>query len=187
MDAFDWVDKQEEKVKAERSKDYFNIIEGKQNFVLLSHCAPLAQVWSGNKYRAAEEGDRNISIKGVCWVLQSEDGIPYIKQAKMPYSIVRSIRELQQNPEWEFELPFPHTLTLGAKNAGTKEVEYSLTPSPKKIVIPAEILEELKKKPTPEEIVEKIKGKADDTKVSPSKSGAIEYPTEDINPDDIPF
>lgn len=188
-DPMNWIDREQERRDEEQTKGYFNIVEGKQEFVLLSHCAPLKQVFdpSTKKYRAAQEGDTNISFKGVCWVLQ--DGI--IKQAKLPYSIVKEIRGYQQNPDWEFKLPFPHSFTLNAKGAGTKEVEYSIQASPKKIEIAKEIIEELSKKPTPEDIVEKIKnGKNEPKKESGglvSKENSVEYPKEPINPDDIPF
>ncbi len=177
-DKFAWVDKKEESIKEERSNEYFSIVEGKQTFVLLTHFAQLAQVWDGKKYRPAEEGDTGVSVKGVCYVLQ--DG--KVKQAKMPYTVVKQVRELSQNPDWEFAFPFPHALTLSAIGAGTKEVDYSLTASPKKVEIPKEVTDELAKKWTPEEVVEKIKGKRE---VSPSNSAS--YPTEEVDPADSPF
>lgn len=178
---WDWVDDQEQQNKENRGKDYFDIVEGKQQFVLLSHFARYAQVWDGSKYRAAEEGDTNISAKGVCWVYQ--DGA--IKLAKMPYTIVKAVRALHEDPEWDFELPFLHTLTLNAVGAGTKEVKYTLTPSPRKVELDPEVLKELAKKPSPEEMVEKLSG----TAVSPSKpeESGYEYPEEEIDPADIPF
>lgn len=185
-DSFDWVDEKEKEIKEERAKSYFDIKEGDNRFVLLSHCAPLAQVYEGGKYRPATEGDKGASIRGVCWVYQ--EGL--VKQAKLPYTVVKYIRALQQNKDWEFRIPFPHVLTLNAVNAGSKEVKYSLTPSPKPIEIPAAILEELKKKKTPEEVVENMKsGKkgSEDTREAPTSDGGIEYPKDDINPDDIPF
>lgn len=182
MDDWDWVDKKEEEIKEERSKGYFDIVEGKQQFVLLSHCAPLAQIYEGGKYRAAVEGETGASIKGVCWILQNdEDGKSHIKQAKLPYTLVKVIRGLQQDPEWEFKIPFPRIFSLNAIGAGTKEVKYTLTPSPKTITIPQAVLDELAKKPSPQEIVDKIKGKT-------APEGG--YPTaesEGINTDDIPF
>lgn len=187
-DKFDWVDAQEEKIQSERSKDYFNIQEGANKFVLLSHCAPLAQVWdnASKRYRVAEEGEKNANIKGICWVLQDD----VIKSAKLPYTVVKQIRALQQDPEWDFQLPFPHTLTLNAKGAGTKEVEYTLNPSPKRMEIPEAILGELSKKLTPDELVEKIKGKVvsqGNTAEENAPTTMPDYPVEDINPDDIPF
>lgn len=185
QDPHDWVDSKEEEIKKERAKEYFNIVEGANRFVLLSHCAPLSQVYEGGKYRPAVEGDAQskISIKGLCWVYQ--EGA--VKSAKLPYTVVKMIRSLQANPDWEFKLPFPHVLTLNAKNAGTKEVEYSLTPSPKEVEIPKDILDILAKKPKPEELVERIKsGKKAEPRDS-QEPAADNYPTEDIDPADMPF
>lgn len=181
-----WVDKQEEKRKEERSKEYFNIEEGANRFVLLSNLAPLAQVYEGGKYRPAKEGDdqSSISTKGVGWVYQ--EGM--VKLAKIPYTVVKQIRALQQNPDWEWKLPFPHVMTLTAEGAGTKEVKYSLTPGPKEIEIPKDILDILAKKPTPAEMVDRAKGikSSEDTREAPAQ----EYPDaadEGIDPADIPF
>lgn len=190
-DPFNWVDDRETEMKEDRKKEYFDIVEGKQQFVLLSPIAPLAQVFDNatKKYRTAKEGDTRPSIKGVCWVMQ--DGL--IKQAKLPYVAVKAIRALSQNPDWEFDFPFPHTLTLEAEGAGSKEVKYSLTASPKKVEIPDSILEELKKKRTPEEIVEFIKEGRPEKRTETSQEErqeaadyADQYPHE-INDLDIPF
>ena len=162
--------------------------------MLLTHCAPLTQVWdnASKKYRVAEEGDKGVSIKGVCWVLQ--DGV--IKQAKLPYTVVKEIRALREDPEWDFKIPFPHAFTLTAKNAGTKEVEYTLNPSPKVVELSKEILDELAKKATPEDIVERIKGggkvsQGNDQDEAPTDGpSAADYPdaeAEGIRPEDIPF
>ncbi len=180
-----WVDEQEKKAQEERSKDYFNIVEGDSRFVLLSHFAQLPQVYEvgSGKYRIAVEGDTGVSIKGVCWVYQ--DGA--IKLARMPYdAVVKKVRSLAENPDWDFQFPFPHVFNLNAKGAGTKEVEYSLTPSPKKVEIPQAILDELVNKPTPEEMVEKIKGiKVSQGNDVPQANSAPEYP--DMEPGDIPW
>lgn len=175
----DWVSEREEKIKEEGSKEYFKIVEGENKIQLLSHCAPQPLKWSGTKYEPAEEGDQNISIKGVCWVLQ--DGT--IKLAQLPYTVVKAIKALMEDPDYAFdEFPMPRLIKINAKGAGTKEVEYSVIPSPKEIAVSKDVLDELAKKPSPEEMVEKMKGK-----VSQRKSDGIEYPTEDVNPEDVPF
>jgi hypothetical protein len=163
-DKFDWVNQREETIEKERSKDYFNIEEGDNRFVLLSHFAPLPQIYdkATNKYRIAEEGEKGASIKGVCWVAQkdkNDDGTEewHVKSAKMPYTVVKMVRDLRDNEDWDFKLPFPHPLNLRATNAGNKEVEYSLQPSPKTVEIPEAVLAELADKKTPEEVVEVIK------------------------------
>lgn len=173
-DQWGWVDEREKEIEETQSAGYFKIVEGKNEFVLLSHFAPLSQVWDGKRYRPAEEGDKNVSVKGICWVLQ--DGL--VKQAMMPYTVVKEVRALRDNEDWEFAIPFPHTLTLSAKGAGTKEVEYSLTPSPKKIDIPQEVIDELAKKPTPEDIVEKIKGGSAERKHSTAEEEGIDLSAE---------
>ncbi len=184
-DDFDWVGKEEEKKKEARSKEYFNIEEGSNRFVLLSNLAPLAQVFEGGKYRAAVEGDDSskISTKGLGWVYQ--DGM--VKLAKIPYVVVKQLRGLQQNPDWEWKLPFPHVLTLMAEGAGTKEVKYSLTPAPKEVEVPKDILDILAKKPTPAEMVEKEKNRGKGDTKEDTREAPIEYPSEDIDPADIPF
>lgn len=154
-----WIDEQEKKHSEVQSDGYFNIQEGDNRIQLLTHCAPLAQVWNAieKRYVVAEDGDTNVSIKGVCWVFQ--DG--KIKQAKLPYTVVKAIRELQNDEDYAFEsFPMPRQINIKAKGAGTKEVEYTVVPSPKETPVSKEVLEDLKKKPTPEEVIEKIKGKA---------------------------
>lgn len=175
-DRMGWIDKTEEKLKAIRSKEYFSINEGDNRFVLLTHCAPQALKWTGSKYEPAEEGDTEVSIKGVAWVLQEN----MIKLAKFPYTVVKAIRAYQNNPDWEFDgFPWPHVINVNAKNAGTKEVDYNTMASPKEVVIDALVLEDLKKKPSPEEMVEKMKSK----KVPQRKA---DYP-QGPDPEDIPF
>lgn len=169
-DKFDWVDKREEEIEEARSKGFFKVEEGDNRFILLTHFAPLAQIFdpSTKKYRIAEEGEKGASIKGVCWVAQEDpvkdgEGTEWnVKEAKLPYTVVKQVRDLSKNDDWDFKLPFPHMLNLKATNAGEKNVQYSTNPSPKQIEIPQSVLDELKNKPTPEEIVEKIKNKDDD-------------------------
>lgn len=175
-----WIDAREAEHKETQGKDYFDMVEGENRFQLLSHCAPLPLKWTGTKYEPAEEGDTNISIKGVCWVLQDET----IKLAKLPYTVVKAIRSLQNDPDYAFEeFPMPRVIKVNAKGAGTKEVEYSVIPSPKEIKVSKEILAELAKKPTPEEMVDKMKGKVSQR----NDVVKVDYPAEDINPDDIPW
>jgi hypothetical protein len=186
-DSFDWVNKHEAQKEEERSKDYFNINEGDNRFVLLSHFAPLAQIFdpSTKRYKIAEEGEKGASIKGVCWVAQKDGEDWYVKSAKMPYTVVKMVRDLRDNEDWDFQIPFPHPLNLKATGAGTKEVEYSLQPSPKEVEIPQDVLKVLSEKPTPEEIVEKMKENAKADSEADKKFDG--YPEEEINPEDIPF
>lgn len=181
-DQMGWVDERNAELEKIGSEGYFNIVEGDNRIQLLTHCAPLPQVYDAGtrKYRVAEEGDKNISIKGLCWVLQ--DG--KVKQAKLPYTVVKAIRELQNDPDYQFEaFPMPRLINVKAKNAGSKEVEYTVIPSPKEVTVAPEVLTELATKPTPEDVVEKIKNKGKQT----DEVDGVKYPEEEVNPEDIPF
>lgn len=178
MDSMSWVDEKSAEIEKSASEGYFSFIEGDNRIQLLTHCAPLAQVYdpSTRKYRMATEGDKNSGIKGLCWVLQ--DG--KIKQAKLPYTVVKAIRDLQNDPDYQFEaFPMPRVINIKAKNAGTKEVEYTIIPSPKEVAVDASIMTELASKPSPEDMVEKIKERA---KPKDDDEG-LQYP----EPDEIPF
>lgn len=153
---------------------YFKIQEGDNRVQLLTHCAPYKLKWTGARYEPAEEGDENISVKGVCWVLH--DGV--VKSATLPYTIIKSIRQLMTDEDYAFsDWPMPRMINIRAIGAGTKEVEYSVIPSPKETPVAPEVLEQLIAKPTPEEMVEKMRS-AESRRVSDEK------PAEDIR--DIP-
>ncbi len=176
-----WVEDKEKEIEKAKEEGYFQIAEGDNRIQLLTHCAPLIQLYNPTtkKYEIAKEGDKGGSVKGVCWVLQ--DG--KIKQAKLPYTVVKAIKDLMQDPDYAFEeFPMPRLINIKAKNAGTKEVEYSTIPSPKETAVSAEVLAELAKKPSPEEVIEKIKGKTSQRNDAP-----LPEPEEDINPEDVPF
>ncbi len=57
----------------------------------------------------------------------------------MPHSIMKMLRALQENEDYAFdEIPMQYDLTVNAKGAGTREVEYTLTPARKSIPLTAE-------------------------------------------------
>lgn len=171
----DWADKVEKP-----SGEYFKIAEGDNRIQLLSHCAPYALKWTGAKYEPAEEGDTNVSWKGVCWVLQ--DGV--IKSATLPYTVVKAIKGFMEDEDYAFsEFPMPRQVNIKAVGAGTKEVEYNVIPSPKEAPVAPQTLTELAQKPTPEEMVEKMR-KVE--KVSPEINPMTDI-EQDIKPEDIPF
>ncbi len=168
MPNMDWVDS----VNTGGDNGYFKIQEGDNKIQLLSHLAPYALKWNGSRYVPAEDGEEGVSHKGVGWVLQ--DGV--IKNATLPYTVVRAIKDLMQDEDYAFsEFPMPRLINIKAKNAGTKEVEYSVVPSPKETEVSEEILAQLKEKLSPEEFVEKMRAK-EKTEVS-----------QDVKPEDIPF
>ena len=129
------------------------------------------------------------SIKFVCHVLDMSDN--QIKLAQFPLSIFLALRDLQNDPEWSFnELPMPYDITINAEGAGKTTVKYSVVASPKREPVAAETLEALSKISTPEDfktaMIKKQK-KLLGLTTTDNDDKEIEYPTEDINPDDMPF
>jgi hypothetical protein len=69
-------------------------------------------------------------FKWLTFVLDRADG--QIKPYFMPHSVAKMIRDLQQSEDYAFEgTPMPYDLTLTAKGAGTRDVEYGVVPARK--------------------------------------------------------
>lgn len=122
-----------------------------------------------------------------------------IEIMKIPMRIFDSIANLEENEDWAFQgFPMPYGITITAEGAGSKEVKYSLMPSPKRVDMPQEVIDELKKKNPIAEIIQRLKDK---NKQAHDGGSAVtneltkreeeyrsdQYPKDDINPDDIPF
>lgn len=136
-----------------------------------------------------------------------------VKLYKIPFTIFETISGFEQDDELKFSgFPMPYDVKVTAVGAGTKEVKYTVLPSLKQVPVDATVLAEIaKQKPIPE-VIEAMqqknleKHKADGTwqkeqdriaklgedikRATGGKAGevdTIEYPEEDINPEDIPF
>lgn len=101
------------------SGDYLKFKEGPNKFRLLSMCLPHPGEYQGRK-----------TFKWLCYVIDRLDG--KVKPLFMPHVIYKQIEALQMDDEYAFaEVPMPYDLTINAKNAGTKEVEYTVVPARK--------------------------------------------------------
>jgi hypothetical protein len=101
------------------SGDYLKLREGSNRLRLMSACLPHAGEYQGRK-----------TFKWLCYVIDRMDG--KVKPFFMPNVIYKQIEALQMNPDYEFtDVPMPFDLTVNAKNAGTKEVEYTVVPARK--------------------------------------------------------
>lgn len=167
-DSMNWVDEIHE-----GNSKFFKFVEGDNRIQLLSHLERYLLKWAVTQYVPAEEGDANISVKGVGYVLQ--DG--QIKEATLPYTVVKAIRELMNDQDYAFEeFPMPRQINIKVKNAGKKEAEYVVVPSPKETQVPQEIIAELALKPDPAALVSQMR-----TRELAAK------PAEEIDPSQIPF
>lgn len=169
-----WVD---DVAKQEGEGDYFKFTEGDNRIQLLTHCTQLIQRWTGKGYEVVIEGDpqEGKQIKGVCYVLQDGE----IKLAFLPYTVVKQIKDLMEDPDYAFEeFPMPRLINIKAKGAGTKEVEYSVIPSPKEAPVSSEVFNKLKEKTDVEVIIQRMKDK---------RGVKTDYPENHLSSEDSPF
>lgn len=114
------------------SGDYLKLREGDNRFRLMSRCLP---------HDGEYQGRRN--FKWLCYVLDRVDG--KVKPFFMPHTIYKKIEALQTNDDYAFtSVPMPYDITINAKGAGTKEVEYSLIPARKETALTTSEQEQLK-------------------------------------------
>lgn len=148
------------------------------------------------------------SAKFLTFVLDMKDN--KVKVARLPYGIGTTIAGFQQDEDYKFDgFPMPFNIKVKAKNAGTKEVEYTVLPSPNRSDVSEQVLGELSKSKSVAEILTKMKDdqkqkhiedgtwqKEQDRKASLKEEIATaratgngemdNYPNE-VNVDDIPF
>jgi hypothetical protein len=106
--------------------DYYKCKEGDNRVRLMSMCLPHTSEFKGKR-----------NFKWLCYVLDRRDG--NVKAYFMPHKIYKAIEALQMNPDYAFEeVPMPYDITVHAKGAGTKEVEYSLIPARKETPLTAD-------------------------------------------------
>jgi hypothetical protein len=73
----------------------------------------------------------NLSRKWLTYVIDRKD--KQIKLFFMPKTILKAIADYEDNEYYQFSgAPMPYDVIIKAKNAGTKEVEYTVMASPKK-------------------------------------------------------
>ena len=168
--------------------EWMNIVEGANKLRLVTELAVLPQWWDGAKYHVAVEGDKRpesttVSIKWLGWVIDRSDGEQgKLKLIKLPHTVAKQIRDLQQSEDYSFEeAPMPYDVTVNAKGAGTKEVEYSTMPSPKREDVPEDVLKVLGKKSTPESVVNAMKNKRGrELGLVEEKTSEVDYPEDDL-------
>lgn len=144
--------------------DWFKFEEGDNRVRLLTVAEPLGKhyplgvcVGKDRGCPKCADGDKP-SVKFIVWLIDRRDD--KLKVAELPYSVMKTVGDIQNEPDSAFdEPPMPYDLNIKAKNAGTKEVEYSVIAARQNTPVPAEILSELAKQTTPAELIEKMKEK----------------------------
>jgi hypothetical protein len=128
--------KEAEKAGLLSSGDYFKLKEGGNRLRLLSECLA---------HKGEFQGKPN--FKWLCYVLDRVDN--KVKPFFMSHTIYKQIEALQMSDDYAFnEVPMPYDITINAKGAGTKEVEYTIMPARKESSLtPDELFELSEKKP----------------------------------------
>ncbi len=150
-----------------------------------------------------EKNKNKGSFKKMFWVIDRNDqsiclkegfGNPTesIKLAEFGSRILQALDTLAENPDYKFDtFPMPYDITINANGAGKTTVKYNVVPSPKIVPLTESENAVLGKKHSTAQIVETMKEKQAKKEGNPLKEEEtrtdIEYPEEEISPEDIPF
>lgn len=126
---------------------YFKAQEGANKIRLLSPAIFYQSTYNGNP-----------TSRFVAWILDRRDG--QVKLYFMPMTIMNAIGGLQMSDDFGFdEVPMPYDVTIMAKGAGTKEVEYTVVGARQNTPLTPEELKEFQEKPSIDEVIKKLKEK----------------------------
>lgn len=140
----------------------------------------------GCQHHKADE--KKPSIKLATYIIDRADG--KIKMAELPLSLSYSLSDLQEDSDFAFEdfpMPYDVKVNYDPDNNDPKMI-YRLVASPKQEPVTEEETATLSEKmgnQTPEQYVENKKKRQKEKSEGPAK--AVEYPKENIDPEDIPF
>lgn len=171
-----------------RESEWYNVQEGDNRFRILVEPQRLVQEYDQKtkKYKTAYEGSGYKGTpKYLTWILVGDE----LKLFKIPFTVAEMLRDLMTDQDYAFsDFPMPYDVNLKVKNAGTKEVAYTLIGSPKITLVSEEVLEQLEEKTSVGDVIEAMKDKQrkEDNPDASVSSTKVEYP-DGPNPDDIPF
>lgn len=164
-----------------RDYDFYKMVEGENKMRILSEGEVVRQYFFGKGIKPSicygkEKGDpysinppidkqtgepKKPSIKYTCYVLDRVDN--KVKLADLPYSVIKSVSELQQDSDWVFdEFPMPYDIKVNYKPNESPANMYTVIGSPKREDLPQEILEQLNKlmeTANPKDLIQKKKDK----------------------------
>ena len=182
---------------------FYNLIDGDNKVRLLTDPVRIMKFYDNvtKKSKVAFEAcgyTNEAKPRWLCYVIDRKEN--KLMLAEFPHSIMKQVLEYKNNPEYEFETaPMPYDITINKK--GQKlETEYTVIPARQNTEVEKEFIDELAKKTSCDEIKKKwqekelanltldeewLKGYEErKQKVDENK---VEYPDDDINPEDIPF
>lgn len=159
------------------SGGFYKFKEGDNRIRLMSVCLPHTSTFDGKK-----------NFKWLCYILDRRDG--EIKAFFMPHMIYKNIEALQLSPDYAFEdVPMPYDITVHAKKAGTKDVEYTLLPARRETPLSEDEIEKLVAVKPLVQIKQALDEKQAKGVNSASTAPAFNHPpvSEALTDDSIPF
>lgn len=125
----------------------FKVQEGANRIRIVAGPLPHSEIYQGER-----------RFKWLTYVLDRSDG--QIKPYFMPHSLYKQLEALQKNEDYAFdEVPLPFDVTINAKGAGTREVEYSMVPARKSAPLTADETNALDAKQPIEEFQKQLREK----------------------------
>jgi hypothetical protein len=156
---------------------FYKYKEGDNRIRLMSECLA---------FRSEFKGQPN--FKWLCYVLDRRSG--KVLAHMMPHKIYKAIEALQTNADYAFsEVPMPYDVTVHAKGAGTKEVEYTVMPARKETALTQEEELDLYKQKPLEELKQALRDKQAKNNAAPAAPQAP-HPADadpDMTDESIPF
>ena len=180
---------------AQKSGEWFKLKEGDNTIRILTELEVIFEDFK--KGICYTDCGFTGTTKGLAWVLDKSDN--QVKLMKINYNLMKTIGAWETDEDYGFNgYPMPYDIKIKAEGAGTKEVKYTYLPKPVS-PISDEVLDDLKSQKPISEIVQIMKEKNIEKHKSEGTYGkfrseatnenadTIEYPTDEIAPEDIPF
>ncbi len=170
--------------------------------------------YHGDKAMKDDKGnDKKPSLKYTCYIIDKSNKNDEIQIADLPYSVIKQVGDYQANIDYSFDsFPMPYDVTVKYnKESKSPNEMYKVIASPKREEVSQDILTKLisrMRKLSPEQFVQnkkenQIKNHTErglinkesrkewaermNTEAKSSGEPVIDYPQDDINPDDIGF
>lgn len=190
------------------SSDFYKLAEGANTMRILTSFNRVKTLNKGQKYQGIFTGDEaeekklmeehtlgpdgkkkytyQIGMKGWAWAaIKNGEFAGELKIVQLGKTILGQLVALKNSADYGFDdYPMPYDLTINAKGAGTKEVEYTTVGARQNTEVAPEEMDALNKKKPIVEILKMIIDKQEGKK---EVGKGYEYPEESINPDDIKF
>lgn len=201
----------ETETKQSNGDDFYKLVEGSNRMRILTTFVKVKTLNRRGKYagmffgsdaeekRLFEETEtgadgkkkpvNSISTKGWAWAVvrgAAKDGSQdELKIVQLSKKVLGQLTALKAQPDYEFDgFPMPYDITINAKGAGTKEVEYTVIGARQSTEVTEREMAELNKRKPIQDIVQRIYEKQENKKADEKP---LEYPSDEVNPEDIPF